>query len=228
MQLTKATSMTADDQIHQNVLRELASDTRVGKTRVGVEVDFGVVTLSGTVSDYLEKMAVQDAAFRAGVLDIVNNIAVHPAGAFERTDAEVAQAVRQALRSVARVPDKQIRTTTAAGRVTLEGDVTRPHEREAAERAVRHLLGVRAVVNQIEVAPSRIQANSIYEEIECALVRLAEERARQIRVDVRDGVVRVAGLVDSPHEHEAVLAAAQGRSGSCKVEDLVTLAAGGV
>jgi osmotically-inducible protein OsmY len=219
--------MKTDDQIQQDVLRELASDTRVERTKVGVEVDSGVVTLSGILSDYLEKMAAQDAAFRAGVLDIVNNIAVYPSGAFERTDAEVAQAVRQALRSDARVPDQQIRTTTAAGRVTLEGDVTRGDEREAAQRAVRHLLGVRAVVNQIEVAPSRIQANSIHEEIECALVRLAEERARQIRVDVRDGMVQVAGLVDSWHEHEAVLTAARRRAVSCRVEDLLTLASAG-
>jgi osmotically-inducible protein OsmY len=219
--------MKTDDQIHQSVLRELASDTRVEKTRVGVDVDSGVVTLSGTVSDYLEKMAAQDAAFRAGVLDIVNDIAVHPSGGFERTDAEVARAVRQALRSDASVPDKHIRTTTAAGRVTLEGDVTREHEREAAERAVRHLLGVRAVVNQIEVAPSRIQATSIYEEIESALVRLAEERARQIQVDVHDGMVQVAGLVDSRHEHEAALAAARRRAGSCRVEDLLTLESAG-
>jgi osmotically-inducible protein OsmY len=216
-----------DDRIHQTVLRELASDTRVETTRVGVEVDSGVVTLSGTVSEYLEKIAAQDAAFRAGVLDIVNNIAVRPSGAFDRTDVELAQAVRNVLRSDASVPDKQIRTSTAAGRVTLEGDVTREYERDAAERAVRQVLGVRAVVNQIEVAPSRLQARSIQEDIECALVCLARERARRIRVDVYDGVVRVAGLVHSGHEHEAVLAATQSRPGSYAVEDLLTLESAG-
>lgn len=39
-----------DAQLHRRVLDELKWDTRVDETDVGVEVDDGVVTLTGTVS----------------------------------------------------------------------------------------------------------------------------------------------------------------------------------
>ncbi|HEY7495852.1 MAG TPA: BON domain-containing protein, partial [Candidatus Tectomicrobia bacterium] len=42
----------SDEQIHQEVLRELRWDSRVDDTEVGVEVDQGVVTLTGTVASY--------------------------------------------------------------------------------------------------------------------------------------------------------------------------------
>jgi osmotically-inducible protein OsmY len=50
--------MKTDSQIQQDVLHELGWDTRVEETDVGVEVDSGVVTLSGSVTDYIKKIAV--------------------------------------------------------------------------------------------------------------------------------------------------------------------------
>ena len=51
--------MKSESQIQQDVLHELQWDTRVEETDVGVEVDGAVVTLSGTVNDYIKKMAAQ-------------------------------------------------------------------------------------------------------------------------------------------------------------------------
>ena len=59
-----------DSEIQQAVLRELKWDTRVEETDVGVEVDAGVVTLTGTVSNWGKRIAAQQAAHRvAGVLE---------------------------------------------------------------------------------------------------------------------------------------------------------------
>ena len=66
-----------DSEIQQGVLRELKWDTRVEETEVGVGVNRGVVTLTGTVSSWAKKMAAQEAAHRvAGVLDVANDIQV--------------------------------------------------------------------------------------------------------------------------------------------------------
>ena len=43
----------SDEHIHQAVLRELRWDSRVGETEVGVEVDQGVVTRTGTVEAHV-------------------------------------------------------------------------------------------------------------------------------------------------------------------------------
>ncbi len=68
-----------------------------------------------------------------------------------RSDLAIAQAVRHALRQDGRVPDSAIRSTVASGWVSLEGDVCTWDERDAAERAISHLEGVRGIVNAIDL-----------------------------------------------------------------------------
>src|SRR3954454_13111220 len=90
--------MKSGAQIQQAVLEELKWDTRVEETEVGVEVDQGVVTLTGTASSYAKRMAVEEAAHRvAGGLDVANDIEVVIPGSWKRTDTDIAQAVRWVL-----------------------------------------------------------------------------------------------------------------------------------
>jgi BON domain len=104
MSLKEGVAMSAkrqtksDSQIQQEVLRELKWDTRVEETEVGVTVERGIVTLTGTLAGYGKKLAAQEAAHRVfGVLDVANDIQVRVPGNMARTDAEIAQAVRNAL-----------------------------------------------------------------------------------------------------------------------------------
>jgi osmotically-inducible protein OsmY len=105
-----------DTQIHHDVLEELKWDSRVDETEVGVEVDKGVVTLTGTVTSWAKRMAAEEAARRViGVLDIANDIKIKVPGGLTRTDTEIAQAVRHALQWDVFVPDEKITSTVAAG-----------------------------------------------------------------------------------------------------------------
>ncbi len=217
-----------DSQIQQDVLRELKWDTRVEETDVGVEVDRAVVTLTGTVSSYAKRIAAQEAAHRvAGVLDVVNDIKVHLPGSLERNDTEIAQAVRHALEWDVVVPDTQIRTTVSGGWVTLLGEVGTWHERDIAERAVRNLAGVRGVTNQIKVSLPHVKTETIREEIEQALERRAERHAKNIQIEIRDGIVKMTGPVHSWAEREAVIGAARYTPGVVSVEDHLHLQGGG-
>ena len=106
----------SDTMLQEDVLRELRWDTRVEAPDVGVEVDDGVVTLTGTVDSYVKKLAAQEAAHRVhGVLDVVNNLTVHLPGDGERTDTDLAQTVRSALEWDPLVPQEHIQTTVAHG-----------------------------------------------------------------------------------------------------------------
>jgi osmotically-inducible protein OsmY len=141
-----------DSETQQDVLRELSRDTRVEETDVGVEVDAGIVTLSGTVSSWGKRHAAAEAAHRVrGVLDVANDIVVKIPGTPGRTDTEVAHAVRNALAWDVFVPDTRIRSTVSDGVVTLDGDVETWTQAEDAERAVRNLAGVRSVMNLISI-----------------------------------------------------------------------------
>ena len=212
--------MRSDSQIQQAVIRELKWNTRVDETDVGVEVDNGIVTLTGTVESYLKRSAAQAAAHRvAGVLDVANDVRVRTPGVLGRTDTEIAQAVRQALEWHTEVPHEYIRSTVADGRVSLEGTVDHWYERENAELAVRHLSGVHGVVNQIMVVPAMVSPDVVRAEIEEALERRAEREAKHISVAVDDGTVTLSGTVHSWPEKRAVLGTARFTSGVRDVVD---------
>jgi osmotically-inducible protein OsmY len=110
----------SDARIKQDVLAELKWDPRIDEWDVGVEIDKGIVTLTGTVASYAKRMAAQEAAHRvAGVLDVANDINVKLPGSLERTDTDIAQAIRDALRWDVTIPHEQIQTTVTRGAVTL-------------------------------------------------------------------------------------------------------------
>jgi osmotically-inducible protein OsmY len=209
-----------DSEIQQDVLRELKWDTRVEETDVGVQVDEGVVTLSGTVSSWGKRFAAEEAAHRVrGVLDVANDIAIKPPGTPGRTDTEIAKAVRNALEWDIFVPEERVQSTVSAGIVTLKGDVESWTQRDDAERAVRNLSGVRGVTNRLEVKPPKVAAGEVQKSIEDALERQAEREAKRITLDVRDGRVTLSGSVRSWAEREAVVGAAKGTPGVRNVQD---------
>jgi osmotically-inducible protein OsmY len=218
-------TMSLDGEIQQAVLRELHWDTRVDETDVGVEVDRGVVTLTGTVDSYVKRLAAEQAAHRVmGVLDVANDMHVKIPGGLRKTDTEIAQAVRNALEGDVEVPHQRIRTTVSHGRVTLEGDVDLWHERHVAEQAVQRLAGVLGVTNLIDVVPPIADRESVREQIEEALERRAERTAKHIKVAAHDGVVTLSGTVRSWPEKRAVLGAARFTRGVCDVVDRLRIA----
>jgi osmotically-inducible protein OsmY len=218
----------SDSEIHRQVLQELKWDTRVEETEVGVEVDKGVVTLTGTVSSYAKKLAAQEAAHRVfGVLDVANDIQIKVPGSLTRTDTDIAQVVRRALEWDVLIPDKRIRSTVTDGWINLEGTVDRLSEREDAERAVRNLTGVKGVTNNIHVKPSEARPEEVREMIEEVLERHAQRHARReaerIHVEVKDGTVTLSGNVRSWLEEHAVVGAVGHAPGVQKVRDLLRI-----
>jgi osmotically-inducible protein OsmY len=216
-----------DAELQQAVLRELTSDTRIGQADLGVQVDGGIVTLNGKVSSWAERNAAQEAAHRVGgVFDVANELHVQPAGATLRSDADIARAVRDTMEWDVFVPDKQIRSTVSSGRVTLQGQVSFYRQREDVEKAVRDLVGVRAVVNQIEVVPPPVAADDLRKSIRAALERQVEREAGQIDLKVEEGRVAISGVVHSRHELDAILGAVKGTPGVCAIENGLRLERG--
>src|SRR5512138_860602 len=176
----------SDSELRTQVMRELKWDSSIGWSEIGVEVLDGLVTLTGTVDTYAKKLAAQEAAHRiVGVLDVANEIAVAPAGAFFRTDEEIARAVRHVLEWDALVPDERIKSTVSDGWVTLEGDVDLWREREDAERTVLRLAGVIGVTNKIDVVTKEVDPRELREQIEYALERRADRQAERMRIQVK-------------------------------------------
>jgi osmotically-inducible protein OsmY len=218
------TLVRSDAEIQTDVLRELRWDTRVEETDVGVEVDQGIVTLTGTVSSYAKRVAAQEAAHRvSGVRDVANDVEVHAIGSKLRTDTEIAQAVRHSLEWNAHVPAENIETTVSRGWVTLAGTVDYWSQKLEAEQAVLPLTGVHGVTNDIIVAAPEVTSARIHDSIEEALVRRAEREADEIQIKIVDGTVKLSGRVHSWREKRAIVGVAGHAPGVRGIEDHLIL-----
>lgn len=209
-----------DAQIQRDVFAELRWDADVREAEVGVQVDGGIVTLTGAVDSLGKKLAAAEAAHRvAGVRDVANDLSVQLPGDPAHSDTAIAQAVRHALEWDVLVPHEQITCTVDSGIVTLAGTVRTWRERDDAGRAVRRLTGVCDLVNRIEVTPHPAESTQVRRAIEAALARQAILDAAHIHVLVQDGHVTLSGKVRCWSAKEAVLAAASHAPGIREVED---------
>jgi osmotically-inducible protein OsmY len=209
----------SDEEIRSEVLFQLGWDSRTTPTDIGVTVKKGVVTLTGSVGSYAEKLAAKEAAHKAhGVLDVANDIEVRTSGSKQPTDAEIARTIRQTLEWDVFVPAKQIHSTVTQGWVTLEGSVESYYERLQAERAVAHLLGVRGVSNKIRVVTT-VKPEQVKELIEEVLEVRADREADRIKVRVEEGEVTLTGAVKSWEEKKSILGAVSHTFGITEVHD---------
>lgn len=213
--------MKSDSEIQQAVQRELEWDSRVEHTDIGVTVKNGVVTLSGTADCWAKRMAVQEAAHRVdGVLDVANDVSIKLPDSETRTDADIAQAVRQALDWNVFVPHSAIHSTVSGGVVTLDGEVEFLVQRDDAEKAIEHLAGVRFVINNVVVKHRKTPPKGdVRRAIHDALERRAARESHRIRVDNQDGIVTLSGACRTWADKKAVVGAARGTPGVRSVHD---------
>jgi osmotically-inducible protein OsmY len=71
----------------------------------------------------------------------------------QRTDAEIAREVTRRMKEDIEVPDDRVTAKVAEGFITIAGTVNRAAQKDAAERCVRKVKGVRGIANKIEVEP---------------------------------------------------------------------------
>jgi osmotically-inducible protein OsmY len=211
--------MKSDTQLQKDVLDELKWEPTVSEKEIGVSVKDGVVTLSGYVQSFAQKRAAEHAVARvAGVRAVAEDIQVKLPTSSQRSDTEIAHAAINALKWDIEVPDELIKTKVENGWITLEGAVEFFYHKNAAERCVRFLNGVKGVTNLISVKPA-VVTTKVNQNIEAALKRRAEMDAAKIKVETTDGKVTLKGSVHSWLELKEAESAAWGTPGVWAVDD---------
>jgi osmotically-inducible protein OsmY len=182
-----------DRQIQLDVLAEIDRDFRFKPAEIGVEVDDGIVTLTGTVSSYLKVGEAADiTCLVPGVKDVANKLTVTLVGA-PRDDTAIAHAVRNALEWDVTVPEAKIESVVRNGVVTLKGTVDYWYQRKAAADAVSHLLDVISVNNHIVVVPPMRTDTEMHDELKSAFARRFP--LEDIDVAVDKGIAILQGTV---------------------------------
>lgn len=197
---------TSDAEIRQAIKDAFGYDPRISRFDPEIEVNNGVVTLTGRVDNLLaKKAAVQDARNTRGVWQVKNHLKIWPTGIGPRSkpvpdaDAEVARAVRAALARNPYVHQHEIAVTVNNHLVVLRGAVDSAFEKEKAAEAVSRVRGVADLVNNLNVDRSWTPKDDweIKKDIESELWWSPFVDQEDISVTVADGVATLVGQVDS-------------------------------
>jgi osmotically-inducible protein OsmY len=189
--------MRSDADIKRDVEMELRWDPDISADDVAVAVKDGVVTLTGFARSYAQKWrAERDAKRVAGVKAVANDIEVRLPAIDQRPDPEIARDAVSALKTQLPYSADSIKVVLNNGWITLEGEVEWNYQKERAEEAVRHVKGVKGVMNMIQVKP-KVPASEVKRKIEDALRRIAEIDAARIQVEANGGEVILKGTVRS-------------------------------
>ena len=217
--------MKTDLQIQRDVAEELRWDPSINEKEIAIAAKDGVVSLRGTVGSYSERFAAELAAERVnGVRAVAEELKVQLPGQHVRDDTDIAHAAANALNWDVQVPNEAITATVERGWVTLRGDVDWQYQKEAAEAAVRHLIGVQGVSNFIRLMPV-VSNFDVRTKIESALKRSAEVEADRITVETADGKITLKGNVRSWSERRDAERAAWQAPGVREVDDRLVVSA---
>lgn len=216
--------MKTDLQLQQDVMAELNWEPSVNATHIGVEVAGGVVTLAGHVGSYTEKWDAEHAAQRvSGVKALAVEMDVKLAGSSKRSDTDIARSAQNVLEWTTYLPHDSVKLMVENGWITLTGELEWEYQRKAAVAAVRSLMGVTGVSDQLTIKKS-VSADSVKTDIEAALKRRALSDAHKIFVDVVGAKVTLRGTVQSWAAHELAISSAWGTAGVHNVVDNIAVA----
>lgn len=213
-----------DLSLRKCILEELEFQPEIDAANIGVSVEDGVVTLTGHVKSYAQKVSAERAVKRVrGVRALAEEIEVRLERNAGTADDTIASRALKIIHWSSDVPEGDIKVIVQGGRITLEGEVDWQYQKETVERSVRKLTGVTAVNNRLTLRP-RLDVFDIQQRIEAALKRNAEVEAKDIRVKVEGDVVTLEGRVHLWRERQIAERAAWSMPGVSRVDDHLLLA----
>ena len=211
--------MKTDSQLQSDVMDELVWDPSIDHAHIGVTAKGGVVTLSGFVSNYAQKMTVEHAAERVqGVQGIAEELRVRFPSDPKTSDEEIARRVLDVFAWDVTIPDNKVTVKVEQGYVTLNGALDWHYQTEAARKAAGKIAGVMGVNNRIELSNAAI-AGDVRERIMAAFKRSATADASALRVTADGSTIKLSGNVHGRHERQVAERTAWAAPGVFFVED---------
>jgi Predicted periplasmic or secreted lipoprotein len=197
--------MKTNEELRDDVMEEIKWDPELLSvaTEIGVAAKDGVITLSGAVDSYRKKISAERAAQKvSGVKVVACDIEVRVGALGKRTDTEVAEAVRNALRWNSTVNDYKIGVKVDNGWVYLDGTVDWEYEKRYAQQSVEDLVAVRGVTNNIVIQSKPIDTKDIHRKISSAYHRSATIDSSSIKIETDGNKVTLRGKVRSLAERK--------------------------
>jgi osmotically-inducible protein OsmY len=215
--------MSQDRELQESVMAELGWEPSIDAAHVDVVAIAGVLTLTGHVKSFPQKVAAERAAARVkGVKAVIEEIVVKLPHDIKRGDESIAGAAIERLAWDVSVPRDAVEIKVEDGCVTLNGEVNWQFQKEAAAQAVRTLLGVVGVANRIEVKPT-VNADDVGQNITRALHRSWFYDPNTINISAQGGKIRLTGQVTTWDARDLAGATAWSAPGATYVENQISV-----
>jgi len=194
--------MKTNEVLQKDVQDAIKWEPLLSAAEIGVIAKNGMITLSGIVDTYAEKLEAEDAAKKVGgVKAVVEEIKVNPYNSGKKNDTEIATEVLNALKWSWKIPNDKVQVKVEDGWVTLDGELNWNYQKEAANEAATNLVDVKWVKNNI-ILKSETSASVEKEDIEQAFKRNWSLDNKNIIVKVSNNKVTLNGIVYSTYQKE--------------------------
>jgi len=195
--MTNNTEIKTDHQLQTSVSDELQWTPEVNSAHIGVSADNGVITLTGDVASYSDRIAAKDAVLRVrGVSAVADELIIKSSYQYTGSDSDLAETVAKVLSWSTVIPENSIKAEVRDHIVTLTGTVDWNYQRDAATRAIERIVGVLWVDNSVHLKP-RATAIGTESVIKKAFVRDATLDADAISVTIHGDEATLTGTVHS-------------------------------
>jgi osmotically-inducible protein OsmY len=214
--------MKNNEVLQKKVQEALAWEPLLEVASIGVTAKDGIVTLTGTVDNYIKKLEAENAAKKvAGVKAVVEKIEID-CNHFVITDQDIAKDALDALKWNVAIPEDKLKIIVNDGWIYLKGVVDWSYQKHAAKKAVEKVPGVKGVVNSIQIKSAntdKIEKNAI----ENAFHRNSSLFDKDINVTVSGNVVTLTGVVTAYFQKEEAERIAWNSPGVWNVNNLLTV-----
>ena len=149
--------------------------------------------------------------------------AVHDVHAKQIFDIDITLAIESELMNDGAVDANLMDIQTQQGVVTLTGSVDHILAKERAEKIAENIVGVRAIVNRIDIMPRLFSTDiELQKAVENALLINPATDSYEVAVTVQKGVITLTGTVDSWQERYLCETVSKGVPGVVGVKNSIT------
>ena len=184
--------------IRKQVLDQLQWDNRVEIEDLEVDVMEGRLSMRGTVPSYDTLRAAEESVYVIpGIHSVDNSLIIkYPEDITVPTDEDIRSTVENTLKWNNNLNADSIDVNVEEGLVVLEGKTDKYWKKRLAEDITLSTVGVTSVDNKIKVEPyERVLDEIIAQDVKAALERNYQIEAQDIDVEVKDGIVKLTGVV---------------------------------